>query len=155
MQNTVEFIGRYLVPGSSVLEIGAGSCRIIAELVERYNIKGAGIDPFIAPAQRLGLECLRLRAEDLEGLEGQFDLIFSVHSLHHLGQPKVALKRAQQKLRPGGRLLIIDWRAGAQTGIPEHYFSLVEVRQMATEVGFQLDEAYTQDDELIIVAHRG
>ena len=105
----------------AVLDLGCGSARHAARLlagravaaytgydlaeaaltVARANLAGAGIHP-------------ELRAEDLRrGLDGpadSVDLILCSYALHHLGTEgkAAALADARRRLRPGGRLLLID-----------------------------------------------
>ncbi len=117
-----------------VLEIGSGSGYFLRELSEEFPLVSFfGVDPFITGVKKENLHLLPLKAEDIPGIEGWFDIIFSIHSFHHLHNPEVFIKNAFEKLSGGGRLIIWDWNRGADTGVPEYYYSINEVRKMVKE----------------------
>lgn len=69
------------------------------------------------------------------GIRGEFDVAYFQYALHQLHDPVGALRSAWAALRPGGRLLVLDWT------LPS---SLDEFRTRQGELiaGVQLDELY-------------
>jgi SAM-dependent methyltransferase len=45
---------------------------------------------------------------DVTAAEGPFDVVLSVHGLHHVGDPAVVLPHVRSLLAPGGRLIVAD-----------------------------------------------
>ena len=45
---------------------------------------------------------------DVAAGEGPFDVVLSVHALHHVGDPGVVLPHVRSLLAPGGRLVVAD-----------------------------------------------
>jgi ubiquinone/menaquinone biosynthesis C-methylase UbiE len=92
----------------------------------RSNVVAAGL------ADRI-----EIRQGDVSQLEAaaDFDLAYFQYALHQLSDPAVALHTAWAALRPGGRLLVLDWT------LPS---TLDEFRTRQGELiaGVQLDELY-------------
>jgi SAM-dependent methyltransferase len=72
---------------------------------------------------------------ELAGAAADFDLAYFQYALHQLHDPAGALRTAWTALRPGGRLLVLDWT------LPS---TLDEFRTRQGELiaGVQLDELY-------------
>lgn len=51
-------------------------------------------------------------ADALPFREAAFDTVLSASSLHYWARPEAALAEARRVLRPGGRLLLVDWSQG-------------------------------------------
>jgi SAM-dependent methyltransferase len=66
----------------------------------RANVEAAGL------ANRIGIEQGDVEAP---GHEGEFDVAYFQYALHSLPDPPAALRAAWAALRPGGRLLVLDW----------------------------------------------
>lgn len=104
-QDIVKKLSRDLPLGAKVLEFGAG----IGTLAQLW-LKATGIRPVcleIDPGlqkiiQERGFEC----HSSIEGLEGQFDLIYSSNVLEHIEDDQKALEQIYQKLKPGGLLAL-------------------------------------------------
>ena len=105
-------------PFESLLDIGTGTGRMLELFADLYN-RGVGIDAshsMLAVAranlERSGVGHAQVRHGDLYALPaaaGSFDLIIIHQVLHFLGDPARALREATRVLRPGGRLLIVDF----------------------------------------------
>ncbi|MGW0083075.1 methyltransferase domain-containing protein [Streptomyces sp. NPDC003393] len=105
------------VPGSTVVDVGCGAGRAVAELAER-GVRAIGVDP-----DRWMLSAARERWPAAEFREaGAEDLPFADRSvqgyradkvLHMLAEPGRALTEARRVLRPGGRIVLVgqDWDA--------------------------------------------
>jgi len=57
------------------------------------------------------MERIRIEQGDVlaPGHEGEFDLAYFQYALHQLADPPAGLAGAWAALRPGGRLLVLDW----------------------------------------------
>ena len=90
----------------------------------------------------------------LRELSEEFPLVSffgSIHSFHHLHNPEVFIKTALEKLSGGGRLIIWDWNRGADTGVPEYYYSINEVRKMVKETDLVVERIENFGDENLFV----
>ena len=109
-------------PGSRVADVGAGKGRYAIALAERVGPEGhvyateleAKLRAKIEGAARdAGLANLTVleAGEDATGLpEGCCDAIFLRGVYHHLSEPAPILASLARALRPGGRLLVVDFR---------------------------------------------
>jgi demethylmenaquinone methyltransferase/2-methoxy-6-polyprenyl-1,4-benzoquinol methylase/phosphoethanolamine N-methyltransferase len=112
-----------LVPGESVLEVGCGTGEIAMRAKARSGPRGfvAGIDPspeMIAAARQkaaranLDIDYRVAGVEALPFADATFDVVLSSLMMHHLPEdlkPR-ALAEIRRVLKPGGRLLIIDFK---------------------------------------------
>jgi SAM-dependent methyltransferase len=111
--------------GARVLEVGCGPGRLSIRLARRYGLEvtGLDLDPAMIERARANAE----RSEDgdecrpefivgdvasLSFPDGSFDLVISTLSMHHWADPKAGLADIGRVLRPGGRALVWDFRAG-------------------------------------------
>jgi ubiquinone/menaquinone biosynthesis C-methylase UbiE/DNA-binding HxlR family transcriptional regulator len=102
----------------SLLDLGTGTGRIL-ELLARLYDRAVGIDAspqMLAVARanldRAGVANAQVRLGDIYHLpfaRDSFDLITIHQVLHYLDDPEAALSEAARVLRPGGRLLIVDF----------------------------------------------
>ncbi|MDP9373631.1 MAG: methyltransferase domain-containing protein, partial [Chloroflexota bacterium] len=103
--------------GERALDVGCGTgllLRLLADSEERVALAGVDLDPaMIARARRRVPEvalCVA-SATALPYPDDRFDLLTSTFVLHHLdpaGQ-HAALVEARRVLRPGGRLVLVDF----------------------------------------------
>lgn len=116
----------HLGPGESVLEVGCGTGEIAMRAKVRSGPRGvvAGIDPspeMIAVARQKAAQAnldIDYRVASVEALpfaDATFDTVLSSLMMHHLPEdlkPR-ALAEIRRVLKPGGRLLIVDFKEPA------------------------------------------
>ena len=120
-----------LKPGESILEVGCGTGELTQRARLRVGVDGrvCGIDPsaeMIAVArdkgERAGLD-IDYRVASVEALplpDASVDVVLSSLMMHHLpGELKQqGLAEVRRVLKPGGRLLIVDFKRA--TGLLSH-----------------------------------
>ncbi len=119
-QKIVEAIG--LRPGMSVADIGSGTGLFAWLFAEKVGTKGKVYAVEIAPAflkyisyqaTRRGLDkvvqTVRSTQETTNIVPGSIDVAFVCATYHHFEHPKRILSSIHQALRPGGRLVVIDF----------------------------------------------
>jgi 2-polyprenyl-3-methyl-5-hydroxy-6-metoxy-1,4-benzoquinol methylase len=108
--------------GQRVAEIGAGTGRICAMMLEAGVAEVTAVEPSAAAeVARANLARYgdRVKVVQLTGdhIEGDFDMILSIGVLHHIPDPRPTVKAAFIALRPGGRMVLapfFDRREGAE-----------------------------------------
>ena len=105
-------------PFESLLDLGTGTGRMLELFAPLYN-RAVGIDAsaaMLAVARahldRAGIASAQVRLGDIQHLpfaRNAFDLVTVHQVLHFLNDPERAISEAARVLRPGGRLLIVDF----------------------------------------------
>ncbi len=103
---------------NDLLDIGTGTGRILQVFADRVR-RGLGIDlsrEMLAVAranlEKRNLRHCHVRQGDIYNLtvpQGSMDVVTIHHVLHFLDDPAAAIREAARTLRPGGRLLIVDF----------------------------------------------
>ena len=109
---THEFVRTALPDGArKVLEIGCGAGRLARMLADDgYDVTAIDSDPgAVAEAQRNGVATIA--AEWPAAVDGRFDAVLFTRSLHHIHELDEALGAAANVLRPGGRIIVEDFRS--------------------------------------------
>jgi ubiquinone/menaquinone biosynthesis C-methylase UbiE len=156
-----------LAEDAKVADIGSGTGYFavrLARVVPRGRVYGVDIEPDMA--RYLGERAKRERLDNLEAVLGgaeepklpePVDVALIVDTYHHFGDRAAYLRRVGEALRPGGRVVIIDFRKESPKGPPtEHKLSPEQVRRELESVGFRL--ARTHDflpDQYFLVFERG
>ena len=157
-----------IAKGSSVADIGAGSGYITVRLAARVGPAGRVFANDVQP-QMLNLLARRLERAKIGNVtlvEGTFDdpklppasvdLAIRVDVYHELSQPQAMLRRLRDSLKPGGRLVLLEYRKEdpAVPIKPEHKMSVAEAKLEVEAEGFALakvDESLPWQHILIFV----
>jgi len=152
--------------GAAVADIGAGSGFITERLSVRVGPAGRVFANDVQPqmleilSRRLALKrianvtLVQGTVDDPKLAPASVDLALMVDVYHELSQPQAILRRLREALKPGGRLVLLEYRKEDPT-IPirfEHKMSVAEARLELEAEGFMLakvDEALPRQHILI------
>ena len=145
-------------PVASLLDVGTGTGRML-ELLAPHAGRALGIDqsPQMlgmarARLERAGLRNTQLRQGDIFALPVErngYDLVVLHQVLHYLDDPSRALREASRTLRPGGRLLVVDFAPHDVESLREAHahrrlgFAHEEIAHLMADAG--LDMMLTRD----------
>jgi len=137
----------------SLLDLGTGTGRML-ELLAPLAARAVGIDqsPQMlslarARIERCGLRNAQLRQGDLYALpveRNSYDLVILHQVLHYLDEPSRAIREAARALRPGGRLVIVDFAPHGEEALREAHahrrlgFAHEEISIMMSEAGLDI-----------------
>ena len=156
--------------GSSVADIGAGSGYITERLAARVGPGGRVFANDVQP-QMLNILARRLSDRKITNVtlvEGTLDdprlptasvdLVLMVDVYHELSQPQAILRHLRASLKPGGRLVLLEYRKEDPTVPikPEHKRSVAEAKMEVEAEGFTLakvDEALPRQHILIFTVN--
>jgi len=103
-------------PEERLLEIGCGMGRYTLLLAQRgYAVEGMDISPsllgrlrsFAGEGHPITLHCADI-AEPPPALEGKFDVVLGLFTLHHVHDMAACFGGIRRVLRPGGRVLFLE-----------------------------------------------
>jgi SAM-dependent methyltransferase len=155
--------------GASVADIGAGSGYLTVRLAARVGPTGRVFANDVQP-QMLNMLARRLSDRTIANVtlvEGTFDdpklppasvdLVLMVDVYHEFSQPQAMLRRLRESLKPGGRLVLLEYRKeDPKVPIkPEHKMSVAEAKMEVEAEGFTLskvDETLPRQHILIFVS---
>ena len=143
-----------LKPGMVVADIGAGSGYYSSRIAKRIGSTGRVYATDIQPGmialldRRIASEGLTNVTTVLGGMDdprlppGAIDLAIMVDVYHELQQPQLFLQRLKETFKPGGRLVLLEFRKeDPKVPILEvHKMSVAEVKQELEAEGFVLDK---------------
>jgi ArsR family transcriptional regulator len=150
----VEALGE--APFDSLLDLGTGTGRML-ELLAPFYSRAVGIDA--SPAMlsvaranldRAGLAAAQVRHGDIQHLpfgRNAFDVVTIHQVLHYLDEPERAIAEAARVLRPGGRLLIVDFAPHTLEFLREEHahrrlgFARPSLKAWVEAAGLRLDDA--------------
>lgn len=144
-----------LKPGMVVADFGAGSgyyTELLARAVGRTGkVFATDIQPGMIDLLRKRIRDRKLSqveavlaTGDSSGLpDGCCDVILMVDVYHELSRPQQVLRELKKALKPGGRLILVEFRK-EDPNVPireEHKMSIAEARMELESEGFRLDQA--------------
>jgi ubiquinone/menaquinone biosynthesis C-methylase UbiE len=152
--------------GASVADIGAGSGYITEKLSARVGTEGRVFANDVQPqmlqilARRLAIRqitnvtLVQGAIDDPKLAPASVDLAMMVDVYHELSQPQAMLRHLKNALKPGGRLVLLEYRKEDPTVPikPEHKMSVAEAKMEVEAEGFTLakvDEALPRQHILI------
>jgi ubiquinone/menaquinone biosynthesis C-methylase UbiE len=142
-----------LKPGMAIADIGAGSGYYSSRMAKRVGPTGHVYATDIQPGmialleRRIASEGLSNVTTVLGGMDdpklpaASIDLAIMVDVYHELQEPQVFLQRLKGAFRPGGRLVLLEFRK-EDPKIPileAHKMSVAEVKQEMEAEGYALD----------------
>lgn len=143
-------------PFHAMLDLGTGTGRLL-ELFSPLYRRGVGIDmsrEMLAVARanldKAGIANAQVRHGDIYAPPVErdaFDLVTIHQVLHYLDDPQQAIREAARLLRPGGRLVIVDFAAHGLEFLRDEYahqrlgFSDRQIAEWFEEAGLDLEES--------------
>lgn len=137
---------------SRILDVGAGSGRLLNSMQRSGFTNLTGLDPFIEQTITYP-ENLVIHKKELWKINGEYDLIMFHHSFEHLEAPLKTLQGASRLLAPGGSVLIripieggYAWRhyreKWVQLDAPRHFFihSVKSMEILCEAADFQIEK---------------
>ncbi len=132
--------------GGRVVDVHCGGGRWLVAMARRFpelSLVGVEFEPDSVARARatIAAEGLAERIEIREakatqpGGQGSYDLAYFQYALHQLPDAEAVLRAAWAAIRPGGRILVLDWPLPAA---PEEF----RTRHGELIAGVQLDELY-------------
>jgi ubiquinone/menaquinone biosynthesis C-methylase UbiE len=144
-----------IAPGATVADVGAGVGYTSLKLARRVGPTGRVYATDVQPemlrmladnARDAGIKNVkpvRCTSSDPKLPESQLDLILMVDVYHECSDPEATLQGLRKALKPGGRLVLVEFRAeDPEVPIkPEHKMTLAQVRRELEPQGFTFKES--------------
>src|SRR3990167_5648882 len=116
-----EIISKKLNDVDTILDIGCGDGFLVSCLAKKLNRKVIGLDISTEGFTKAHnqckkfnvcnlIECIKGNAYDMNIFKSRkFDAVTLVYSLHHMNYPEIALKETMRILKPGGKIVIVEY----------------------------------------------
>ena len=141
-----------IAPGSTVADVGAGSGYFAVRMARRVGAQGRVYANDLQP-EMLAMLASRLQKERVPNVTlvqggvddpklpaASIDLILLVDVYHEFSQPQIMLRRMREALKPGGRLVLLEYRKEDPSVPirPEHKMSVAEAKLEVEAEGYTL-----------------
>lgn len=141
-----------IAPGSTVADVGAGSGYFAVRMARRVGAQGRVYANDLQP-EMLAMLASRLQKEGVPNVTlvqgtvddpklpaASIDLILMVDVYHEFSQPQIMLRRMREALKPGGRLVLLEYRKEDPSVPirPEHKMSVAEAKLEVEAEGYTL-----------------
>lgn len=139
-----------VLPGMTIAEVGAGNGRLAVKMVKRVGIEGKVYANDIDPAA-IRFMRKRIRREKVKNMtvikgkiadpllpQGEIDIVYVVNTYSHFDKPVELLKNMIPALKPGGRLVIIEYDPEKAPEAGSHSTSKETVLDEAEKAGYYL-----------------
>jgi ubiquinone/menaquinone biosynthesis C-methylase UbiE len=156
-----QLISESLDGAKNMLDIGCGEGELCSYLEKNLEKNIIGLDitesgftkakrtAALVNASKL-VRCVRGDAHSMPYFKaGEFDAISMIYTLHHIGQPEIALLEIKRVLKPNGKMIVADYvidRSVAQTDCHKFVFSNME--DLLLKAGFSLSEKRRLEPDL-------
>lgn len=93
----------------------------------------------------LNIETIRSDIEDRAGsklIDSSCDLVLMTNLLFEAENKKQVLEEGKRVLKPGGEILIVDWKKDAPMGPKEGRVSAEEVKKIAKDLNLKLEKEF-------------
>ncbi|MCK4731791.1 MAG: class I SAM-dependent methyltransferase [Methanophagales archaeon] len=152
-----------------ILDVGCGDGELVIFLAFELKKEVFGVDISDADFGSAGREAelkkvlhlvkfVRTDSKNLDLFEDNyFGAIVSVYALHELGGTLAVLKELKRVLKPGGKLIVVDFIRGgeAERRWGERYYTSEELKFMLEYSGFnEIEESFLYEDVIFIHAQK-
>jgi ubiquinone/menaquinone biosynthesis C-methylase UbiE len=140
-----------IAPGSTVADVGAGVGYMSLRIARRVGPEGLVLATDIQP-QMIRMLSDNIRAAGVKNVRairctptetglpmGRVDLVMMVDVYHECPDPEVTLQGLREALKPGGRLVLVEFR-GEDPDVPimpEHKMAVAQARLEVESQGFR------------------
>ncbi len=148
----IEILKKEVKPDSSIVDLGAGggyfSLRFAKEVVPDGTVYAVDIEKEylnyiddLAKKQNIkNIKLILAKEEDSMLSENIADLIFIRNVYHHINQPEKYFFNLKSKLKPDGKIVIIDYTLehAPISGLKKHGVEPSEIKNTMQNTGYQL-----------------
>lgn len=134
-------------PGSTVADLGAGTGYFLKRLSEAVGpsgkVLGLDVEPDMvrfmteraAKEHLANAEARAVAPDDPQLAPASVDRILIVDTWHHLGERAAYAKKLAAALKPGGRVMVVDFTVESERGPPKEHRLAPEVVMSELEAG--------------------
>jgi precorrin-6B methylase 2 len=151
-ERTDDLIKALEIPeGATVADIGAGTGFFTWRLARQVGSSGTVIAVDLQQAmldrtaetvkqhQLANVRFVRSTERDPKLPPQSVDVVFIAHSYHEFGDPETMMEGVRRALKPGGRLVIVEYAKKLAPASTLHKMSFEEIRSEIEPMGFELD----------------
>ena len=117
-----DLISRCIRKNMRIAEVGCGATSLLNKIRERFGVEGICFDPY-----SYGDGVVKLPGERIHEYGEKYNIIYTIRSFHHLTNIEKFIASSYKSLKEEGYLIIVDWKKGTDTGVPENYYSPREI----------------------------